>query len=413
MTQECPPTKPGHDTHTKGDRPRVECGRIARPMQAAGSSMPPPSSTGAARSPTTSASSISTKASASWAAVEGLAPQDVTIGLRVQGARRRGRRRGLRPGMRGRRHRRPGRVRPRRRARGLDARRRDGHAALSALADAGLATDDVDGLFAASTQLPWASVNLGEWLGVQPRYSDSTQLGGSSFMAHLHHAALAIDGGAVRGRARRLRLDAAHASAARNASAQEIDPGEAPYRPLNPVTAYALAASRHMHEFGTTREQLAEVAVAARRWAQRNPGAWSREDLTIDDVLAAPMVCDPFGVRDCCLVTDGGAAIVVTRADRARDAHAPARATCSAPARRTATATSAACPTSRRRRGPVRASARSRGRPDAGRHRRRSSSTTRSRSPRSCSSRTSASAPRARAARSSRAGGSRPAASCR
>jgi acetyl-CoA acetyltransferase len=193
-----------------------------------------------------------------------------------------------------------------------------GHAALNALADANLTTDDVDGLFAASTQLSWASVNLGEWLGVQPRYSDSTQLGGSSFMAHLHHAALAIAGGACE-----VAL-VAYGSTQRSigrakASVQEIDPAEAPYRPMNPVTAYGLAASRHMHEFGTTREQLAEVAVAARKWAQRNPNAWSRKDLTIDDVLNAPMVCDPLGVKDCCLITDGGAAVVVTSAQRARE----------------------------------------------------------------------------------------------
>jgi acetyl-CoA acetyltransferase len=192
-----------------------------------------------------------------------------------------------------------------------------GHAALDALADAGLTTDDVDGLLAASTQLPWASVNLGEWLGVNPSYSDSTQLGGSSFMAHLHHAALAIEGGACEVAV------VAYGSTQRSvgrakASVQELDPAEAPYRPMNPVTGYALATSRHMHEFGTTRQQLAEVAVAARRWAQRNPNAWSKKDLTIEDVLDAPMVCDPLGVKDCCLVTDGGAAVVVTSAERAR-----------------------------------------------------------------------------------------------
>lgn len=192
-----------------------------------------------------------------------------------------------------------------------------GHAALGALADAGLTTADVDGLFAASTQLPWASVNLGEWLGVEPRYSDSTQLGGSSPMAHLHHAALAIAGGACEVAV------VAHGSTQRTVgrprpSVQEIDPAEAPYRPMNPVAAYALAASRHMYEFGTTREQLAEVAVAARGWAQRNPGARAREPLTVDDVLGARMVCDPLGVRDCCLVTDGGAAVVVTSTERAQ-----------------------------------------------------------------------------------------------
>jgi acetyl-CoA acetyltransferase len=98
---------------------------------------------------------------------------------------------------------------------------------------------------------------------------------------------------------------------------QERDPWEAPYRPTLPVAAYALAASRHMYEYGTTAEQLAWVAVSARRWAQRREGAWSRDELTLEDVVASPRVCDPFGVRDCCLVTDGGAAIVVMSAARA------------------------------------------------------------------------------------------------
>src|SRR6201999_946182 len=102
----------------------------------------------------------------------------------------------------------------------------------------------------------------------------------------------------------------------RAASAREYNPYETPFRPFLPIAAYALAASRHMHEFGTTREQLAEVAVAARQWAQLNPVAWSRTPLSVEDVLASPMVCDPLTVRDCCLITDGGGAIVVTSAER-------------------------------------------------------------------------------------------------
>jgi acetyl-CoA acetyltransferase len=93
---------------------------------------------------------------------------------------------------------------------------------------------------------------------------------------------------------------------------------EAPYAPIFPATSYALAASRHMHEYGTTREQLAAVAVAARAWANKNPEAFMRGPLTVADVLASRMVSSPLTVRDCCLVTDGGAAIVMTRADRAR-----------------------------------------------------------------------------------------------
>ena len=95
------------------------------------------------------------------------------------------------------------------------------------------------------------------------------------------------------------------------------------YKPFLPATAYALAASRHMHEFGTTREQMAEVAVAARKWAQMNPVAWDKKPLSVADVLAARPISYPFTVRDICLVTDGGGAIVMTRADRAKSLRKP------------------------------------------------------------------------------------------
>ncbi|HEU4974490.1 MAG TPA: acetyl-CoA acetyltransferase [Baekduia sp.] len=199
---------------------------------------------------------------------------------------------------------------------GLSASDVMAEAARAALADAGVAPADVDGVFAASTQLPWASVSLAEELGIRPRYSDSTMLGGSSPMAHLDHARAAIDAGLCD--VALIAYGSTQRSVGRaSASVQEIDPWEAPYRPMLPVAAYALAASRHMHAFGTTPEQLAWVAVSARRWAQGNPRAWSRDELTIEDVLAAPRVCDPLGVRDCCLVTDGGGALVVTSAERA------------------------------------------------------------------------------------------------
>jgi len=192
-------------------------------------------------------------------------------------------------------------------------------ASLRALADAGIAAPEVDGLFAASTQLPMATLNLGEYLRIAPRYSDATQVGGSSFVAHLQHARAAISAGLCEvaliayGSTQRLVGRA-------GASVQEIDPYEKPYAPMLPVSAYALAAARHMHEFGTTREQLAEVAVAARAWAALNPKAFKRDPLSIADVLGAPMVSDPLGVRDCCLVTDGGGAAVVTSLERARAA---------------------------------------------------------------------------------------------
>src|SRR5437588_117796 len=109
----------------------------------------------------------------------------------------------------------------------------------------------------------------------------------------------------------------------RQASVREINPFETPYRPFLPSTAYALAASRHMHEFGTKREQLAEVAVAARQWALLNPAAWEKKPLTVDEVLSARMVSYPFTVRDICLVTDGGGAIILTAPDRAKSLKKP------------------------------------------------------------------------------------------
>ena len=104
---------------------------------------------------------------------------------------------------------------------------------------------------------------------------------------------------------------------------REVNPFETPYRPFLPSTAYALAASRHMHQFGTTREQMAEVAVAARQWALKNPVAWEKKPLTVEEVLAARMVSYPFTVRDICLVTDGGGAIVLVSPERAKSLKKP------------------------------------------------------------------------------------------
>lgn len=189
-------------------------------------------------------------------------------------------------------------------------------ASRRALTACGLEPGDVDGLWAATTQLPWASVSLGDALRISPRWSDSTQLGGSSVLAHLNHARAAIATGACD--VGLVAYGSTQRSVGRAAAAvQERDRYEERYDPLLPVTAYALAAARHMHEFGTTPEQLAAVAVAARQWAQGSSRAWAREELTVADVLAAPRVCDPLGVRDCCLVTDGGGALVVMAEERA------------------------------------------------------------------------------------------------
>ncbi len=194
----------------------------------------------------------------------------------------------------------------------------------AALADCGLRLDDVDAVFAAATQMNMPVLNLCEYLGIQPRYMDGTHIGGASFLSHVAHAQAALEAGACKVAV--IAYGSTQRTAGRsNAAPQEIIPYEAPYRPMLPVTAYALAASRHMAQFGTTREQLASVAVAAREWALMNPKAWEKKPLTVEQVLAAPMIASPLTVRDCCLVTDGGGAIVMTAAkDAKRGKKAPA-----------------------------------------------------------------------------------------
>ncbi len=195
-------------------------------------------------------------------------------------------------------------------------------AALNAVADAGYAIGDVDGLFAATSTHAFPTLSVAEYLGIRPTFFDGTNVGGSSFEAHLVVAMLALDAGLCS-----VAL-VCYGSNQRTASGRLISMSEpqaheAPYKPRNPITSYALAASRHMHQFGTTREQLADVAVAARAWANLNPAAFMHGPLTQEDVLRSRMVSDPLTVRDCCLVTDGGGACVLVRADRAKDRPQP------------------------------------------------------------------------------------------
>ena len=190
-----------------------------------------------------------------------------------------------------------------------------------ALADAGLSVADVDGVFAATALHSMAAMSVAEYLGVRPRFSSGSNIGGASFQAHALNAALALEAGLCNVAV------IAYGSNQRTAggfkSISEPMPYEAAYKPRNPITGYALAAARHMHDFGTTREHLAEVAVAARHWANLNPDAFARGPLSLEDVLGARMICDPLGKLDCCLVTDGGAAMVLVRAERAKDRPKP------------------------------------------------------------------------------------------
>jgi acetyl-CoA acetyltransferase len=204
---------------------------------------------------------------------------------------------------------------------GLEAIDLAAHASLRALADAGLAPRDVDALFIAQPQDTLATLSFAEYLGIAPKISDNNRSGGSAFLLHLEHAALVLDAGLAD--VALIAYGSNQASAAgRLQQTSRPSVWEAAYKPLRPISSYALAAARHMHQYGTTKRQLAEVAVAARLWAQLNPEAVARDPLDLDTVVNARLVSDPLGVRDCCLVTDGAAAIVMVRAERARDHHA-------------------------------------------------------------------------------------------
>lgn len=195
-------------------------------------------------------------------------------------------------------------------------------AAKAALEEAGLTLRDVDAVLTAGSDWGWApSMLLAEYLGIQPKVTDSTNIGGASFEAHVGHAASAIEQGLCEvalityGSTQR---SSASRSLGRSGPVAYMEQFERVYGPPLPVGAYAMAARRHMHEFGTTPEQLAEVAVATRKWANLNPKAYKRDLITIEDVLASPYIAEPLHLLDCCLVTDGGGAVVVTSLERAR-----------------------------------------------------------------------------------------------
>lgn len=189
-----------------------------------------------------------------------------------------------------------------------------------ALADANLSLSDVDGLFVCTGDDALSGLAAAEYLGIRPRFTDNNRTGGSAFFSHAITAAIMLEMGYI---------DTAlicygsnqRTGAGGLVSMRQASPYEKPYRPMNPLSSYALAAARHMYDYGTTENHLAEVAVAARAWANLNPAAfmYGKGELTIEDCLNSRMVSDPLRKTDCCLITDGGAAIVMTRADRAKD----------------------------------------------------------------------------------------------
>jgi acetyl-CoA acetyltransferase len=197
-----------------------------------------------------------------------------------------------------------------------------------ALADAGLTLRDVDGL-ATNGVSRFSTTQVAEYVGIQPSWVDSTFVGGAASEMYLARAAQAIEAGQAEV------VVVSFASNQRSARSRSLAgvleahtpeaQFEAPYGPLYPISHYAMAAAAYLHRYGATREQLAEVAVAAREWALLNPAAYryGAGPLTVADVLGAPVVSTPLTTADSCLVTDGGGAVVLTSLERARDLPRP------------------------------------------------------------------------------------------
>jgi acetyl-CoA acetyltransferase len=193
-----------------------------------------------------------------------------------------------------------------------------------ALADAGLTRGDIDGV--CHTQ---SSVALAEYLGVHPKFTESTNTGGSSFEVHVEHAAAAIAAGlcdvvvSVYASTPRSDRRLGRTGSWRPSGPSPAAEWEWPYGLRTPMGPYAMAATRHMALYGTTSEQLAQIAVSTREWASMNPKARYRDAITIDDVLSSGMQSSPLHLLDCCLVTDGAGAFVMTSAARAKDLARP------------------------------------------------------------------------------------------
>jgi len=196
-------------------------------------------------------------------------------------------------------------------------------AAALALADAGLQPSDVDGLFSCGADIMHPLI-LGEYLGIRPGYADGTQVGGSSWEFFVHHAVGAIESGlcdvALLDYATTSRSDVKRRIRSANVAIDARGPAqfESAYG-HTVIGRHAMAATRHMYEFGTTSEQLAEIAVQTRFNASHNPLAMYRDPITVSDVLASREICSPLHMLDCCIRSDGGGAVVLVAADRVPD----------------------------------------------------------------------------------------------
>ncbi|QEZ42902.1 thiolase domain-containing protein [Cupriavidus oxalaticus] len=199
--------------------------------------------------------------------------------------------------------------------------------AKGALEDAGLTLADVDGYFCAGDAPGLGVINMIDYMGLKVRHVDSTETGGSSYLAHVSHAAQAIAMGkcnvALITLAGRPRSEGSSGTKARNWGDNTPDlPFESPFGQVT-VNNYAMVAMRHMYEYGTTPEQLAWIKVAASHHAQYNPNAMLRDVVTVEDVLNSPMISDPLRKLDCCVVSDGGGALIVARPEIAAKLNRP------------------------------------------------------------------------------------------
>ncbi|MES4992600.1 acetyl-CoA acetyltransferase [Phyllobacterium sp. 22229] len=191
----------------------------------------------------------------------------------------------------------------------------------AALDDAGLKLADIDGICCSTFYHFFPSLTAAEYLGIRPKWSNSDMVGGSSFQSYILQAAAAINAGLC---TTVLVAYGSNAKSSRNIAGLLETPlfDKMVQAPL-PITGYALAAARHMHLYGTTRRHLAEVAVAARDWARLNPDAPPLPSLDLEEVAAAPTIADPLSKYDCCLVSDGGGALILTSTERAVDLKQP------------------------------------------------------------------------------------------
>ncbi|MBV9832911.1 MAG: thiolase domain-containing protein [Alphaproteobacteria bacterium] len=202
--------------------------------------------------------------------------------------------------------------------------------AKGALEDAGLSKDDVDAYFCAGDAPGLGPMSMADYMGLTKlKHFDSTDVGGSSYVVHVGHACEAIAAGKCKvalitlaGRPRAEGMATGTVPRSRGGSPTPDEPFEFPYGPTV-VNMYGMAAMRHMHEFGTTSEQLAWIKVAASHHAQYNEHALLRDVVTVQDVVNSPMISDPLHRMDCCVITDGGGAVIVVAPEIAKSLKRP------------------------------------------------------------------------------------------